>query len=165
MASIGPNAFGGCSSLVTVLIQPGVDVTAGTATAVDDSNPSVWSRLFAPWVNEDYDAHDAEDEEEPEQLLPDEIQIWAPDTVVALFTGQFKDCTRFVDIPRALRAAPDAKTWAGVQLWLWWLPPTAFSGDGDRVVCTTRQRTVWVTMLGGFRAEETSTLPRLPEEL
>lgn len=103
MASIGPNAFGGCTSLATVLIQPGVDITAGTATAVDDSNPSVWSRLFAPWDNENYDSGDSEDEEEPDQFLPDEIQIWAPDTVVALFTGQFEDCNRFVDIPRALR--------------------------------------------------------------
>ena len=121
--------------MATVRIQPGVDVTAGTATAVDDSNPSVWSKLFAPWDNGDYDE---EDEEQFEQLLPDDVKIWAPDTVVAQFTGQFKDCSRFVDIPRALRVAPDAKTWAGVQLWLWWLPPTAFSGDGDRVVCTTR---------------------------
>ena len=98
--------------MTTVLIRPGVDVTASTATAVDDSNPS----LFAPWDNENYDSDDSDDEEQHEQLLPDEIQIWAPDIVVALFTGQFEDCTRFVDIPRALRTAPDAKTRAGVQL-------------------------------------------------
>ena len=74
--------------MATVLIQPGGDVPAGTATAVDDSSPSVWGRLFAPWVDEDYDADACEGEEEPDQLLPDEIkQIWAPDTVVALFTG------------------------------------------------------------------------------
>ena len=60
---------------------------------------------------------------------------------------------------------PDAKTWAGVQRWLWRLLPTSFSSDGDRVVCNPRQLTVWTTMLGGPRAEETATLPRLPEEL
>lgn len=119
------------------------------ATAVDDSNPSVWSRLFAPWDIENYESDDSEDEEQFEPLVPDDIKIWAPDTVVAQLTGQFEDCTRFADIPRALRAALDAKTWASVQLWLWWLwwlPPTSFSGDGDRVVCTSRQLTVWVTI-------------------
>ena len=117
---------------------------------------------------------DADDfvEGECDQLLPEETRIWAPDHIVAQLTGRFNDCKRFADVPRALRAAPDAKTWAGVQLWLWWLPPTSFSGgaggrntDDHRVVCKSRQRTVWVTMLCGLRAEEAATLPRLPEEL
>ena len=107
---------------------------------------------------------DEEVEAECQQLLPDETRIWAPDHIVAQLTGRFNDCKRFADVPRPLRAAPDAKTWAGVQLWLWWLPPTSF-GDGGRVVCRARVATVWATMLGGFRAEMTGSLPALPEEL
>lgn len=79
--------------------------------------------------------------------------------------GPFEAYNQFKDVPRALRAAPDAKTWAGVQLWLWWLPPTSFSGDGDRVVCKSRQLTVWPTMLCGLRTEESITSTSLPEEL
>ena len=98
--------------------------------------------------------------------------IWATDDVIAGLKGWFGEYAKFKDVPRALRAAPDA-TWAGVQLWLWWLPPTSFSrsvGCGctdnhHRVVCKSRKLAVWVTMLCGLRAEETSTLPRLPEEL
>ena len=112
---------------------------------------------------EDFD-DDAEVEAECQQLLTDETRIWAPDHIVAQLTGQFNACKLFADIPRALRAAPDAKTWAGVQLWLWWLPPTSF-GDGERVVCRARVATVWATMLGGFRAEQMDSLPGLPEEL
>ena len=151
------------------------------AHATDGSNPDTWSRLFAPFANKGYDAgheeHELFNPKEHTQLLPDTTKIWAPDSVVAQLTGQFKDCTRFTDVPRALRAAPDTKTWAAVQLWLWWLPPTSFSGvsadagggggDGNnnRVVCKSRATTIWTTMLAGFHAEKTATLPRLPEEL
>ena len=51
-------------------------------------------------------------------------------------------------------------------------PPTSPENDvggggthTHRVVCKSRQRTIWVTMLCGLRAEESATLPRLPEEL
>ena len=92
-------------------------------------------------------------------------KIWATDDVIMRLKGPFAAYDQFKDVPRALRAAPDAKTWADVQLWLWWLPPTSFSGDGDRVVCKSRQLTIWATMLCGFRAEAFATLPSLPEEL
>ena len=145
-----------------VLVSPGGADAA--VDAADKSNSKAWPRLFDSFIamveNDDWE----EVESECDQLLPDETRIWAPDHIVAQLTGQFNDCKRFADIPRALRAAPDAKTWAGVQLWLWWLPPTSF-GDGDRVVCKARVATVWATMLGGFRAEMTGSLPRLPEEL
>ena len=42
---------------------------------------------------------------------------------------------------------------------------SAFTGVGDRVVCESRQLVLWMTMLGGLRAETDATLPRLPEEL
>ena len=144
-----------------VLVSPGGADAA--VDAADSSNSAVWPRLFDTFVamvDGDYD----EVETECDQLLPDETRIWAPDHIVAQLTGRFNDCKRFADVPRALRAAPDAKTWAGVHLWLWWLPPTSF-GDGERVVCRARVATVWATMLCGLRAEMTGSLPRLPEEL
>ena len=169
MTSIGARAFSGCSSITTLLVQPG-----GADAAVGDdnnSNSAVWSRLFDSFIgmvaNEDLADSDDDDgvEEECDQLLPDETRIWAPDHIVAQLTGLFNDCKQVADVPRALRAAPDAKTWAGVQLWLWWLPPTSFAGGGDRVVCKSRVVAVWTTMLAGLRAERTASVPRLPEEL
>ena len=163
-----------------VLFQPGADVDAGTAV---DSNPDVWSQLFAPFANEDYDSDEEEDEDEnPKehaQLLSDTTKIWAPDSIVVHLTGPFKDCKRFADVPRALRAAPDAKTWAGVQLWLWWLPPSSFyvgvgdggggdeDGDGDdRVVCKPRVITIWIAMLSAYKSSEVlDVLPDLEPEL
>ena len=131
----------------------------------DLSNSNVWPRLFDSFIGMVHQNFSEVVEGDCAQLVPDAARIWAPDHIVAQLTGRFNDCNHFAQVPRALRAAPDAKTWAGVQLWLWWLPPTSFSGDGDRVVCKARKLTVWATVLGGLRAEETTTLPRLPEEL
>ena len=99
-------------------------------------------------------------------------QIWATDDVIAGFEGRFARYTQFKDVPRALRAAPDAKTWAGVQLWLWWLPPSPFArscgagGDDDRVVCARRVATIWTTMLSAYKSSEVlELLPDLEPEL
>ena len=64
-------------------------------------------------------------------------------------------------------AAPDAKTRGRVQLWLWWLPPTAFyNTDDGRAVCKSRQRTIWTTMLSAYNAGEVlELLPDLEPEL
>ena len=171
ITSIGLNAFARCSSLTTVLVQPGDTDDDATAVAnADDTNSAVWSTLFAPWDNEDYDSDDSDDEEQHEQHFSDDVKIWAPDTVVAQLTGYFEGFNRFAEVLRACRAAPDAKTWAAVQLWLWWLPPTSFSdsvgGDASlQVVCKSRVAAVWTTMLAGLRTEKVATLPLLPEEL
>ena len=97
----------------------------------------------------------------------------AADDIIAALKGPFEPYTCFADVPRALRAAPDAKTWAGVQLWHWWLPPTCFGkhgaadgrDDDGRAVCKSRVATVWSTMLSGLHAEQSAALPHLPEEL
>ena len=68
-------------------------------------------------------------------------KIWATADVIKGLKGQFAAYTQFKDVPRANQAAPDVKTWAGVQRWLWRLLPTSFSSDGDRVVCKPRQLT------------------------
>ena len=98
-------------------------------------------------------------------------KFWASDDVIAGLSGLFEAYTQLKDVPRELLAAPDAKTWAGVQLWLWWLPPILFS-EGNiwrlqpyRVACKSRQRTIWATMLGGLRAEASAALPGLTQEL
>ena len=65
-----------------------------------------------------------------------------------------------------MRAAPDAKTWAAVQLWVWWSPPTgAGYADQDRTVCKPRLSTLFSTMLAGSRAATAEALPALPQEL
>ena len=94
-------------------------------------------------------------------------KIWATDDVIVSLKGQFAACTLFNDVPRELRAAPDATTWAGVQLWLWWLPPDVLAGEGEgRVACYDRRVTVWTVMLSAYKASEVlKTLPGLEPEL
>ena len=62
-----------------------------------------------------------------------------------------------------MRVAPDAKTWAAVELWQWWAAPTHVGQD--RRACLDRRRTVFAVMLSGARAERLALLLRLPEEL
>lgn len=101
-------------------------------------------------------------------------KIWATDDVVVELKGLFAAHAKFADVPRALRAAPDAKTWAGVQLWLWWLPPSSFvvdiNGTADdtdgRAVCKSRVAIIWTTMLSAYKASEVlDLLPDLEPEL
>ena len=193
VTSIGLRAFAGCSSLTSVEIPASVKTLSGTRYQGDalhgafEGCPSVAVLLVQP--NDPPDDADAATATtaaaattstsaivkafNEQNQFPAVTQIWATDDVIEGLNGLFEAYNQFKDVPRALRAAPDAKTWAGVQLWLWWLPPTSFSADaggggsndGQRVVCKSRRLTIWATMLGGLRAEETSILPRLPEEL
>ena len=71
--------------------------------------------------------------------------------------------SKFAELPRAMRVAPDAKTWAAVELWQWWAAPTHVGHD--RLACLDRRRTVFAAMLSGARAEQLALVPRLPEEL
>jgi len=105
-----------------------------------------------------------------QRQFPAVAKIWATDTVIAELKGLYNPYTTFAEIPRLLKAVPDAKTWAGVQLWQWWLPPSAFrdSNGGvldDRVVCKSRAVAVWNTMASGSRASKLAILPYLPPEL
>ena len=98
-------------------------------------------------------------------------KIWATDDIVAELKGVFAPYACFADIPGTMQVAPDATTWAGVELWLWWLPPAELElrneDDGyDRVVCNSRQTTIWFTMLSAYKASEVlATLPDLEPEL
>ena len=90
-------------------------------------------------------------------------RVWAPDCIIKQLTGPFAAYNTFKDLPRAMRVAPDAKTWAAVELWRWWAAPTHVGED--RLACFDRRRTVFAVMLSGARAEQRAILPRLPEEL
>ena len=181
MASIKVGAFDRCTSVATLLVQP-AETYAIVAT---DDGANCWSRLFASFEDADSDADsdaesdagtdddgdsDASSKEEYDQLLPAGTKIWAPDSVVSQLTGLFAAYAKLADVPRHLRAAPDAKTWAGVQLWLWWLQPSAFRGSNGevldgRVGCESRAVTIWNAMVVGLRGEKLAILPYLPPEL
>jgi hypothetical protein len=116
----------------------------------------VWSALL--------DVSDEDDATGP--TLPGVTRVWAPDAVIALLTGPFTAYSTFAEVPRGMRAAPDAKTWAAVELWSWWSPPTgAGYPDQDRAVYRPHLDTLFSTMLAGFRAATAEALPRLPQEL
>ena len=143
-------AFGGCPSLTVLFIQPTNDAAAPHSTTA-----------IIKAFNE-------------ENQFPNVAKIWATDEIIAALQGPFEAYDQFKDVPRALRAAPDAATWAGVHLWLWWLPPSAFSvrrgggggGDDDRVVCTARVITIWTVMLSAYKSSEVlDVLPDLEPEL
>ena len=96
-------------------------------------------------------------------------KIWAPDAVVNQLTGPFSEYSTFASIPRAMRAAPDATTWAAVQLWMWWSPPTkagytnrAGVCKDNRIVCKTRRVTLFTTTMAGVEAAKARSLPSLP---
>ena len=123
----------------------------------------MWSTL----LDGDDDQFDPDtDEEEEEPWLPGVTRVWAPDAVITLLTGPFTGYSTFAEVPLGMRAAPDAKTWAAVQLWVWWSPPTgAGYADQDRAVCKPRLDTLFSTMLAGSRAATAEALPALPQEL
>eukprot|EP00729_Bicosta_minor_P004349 gene4349-biopygen1139 len=154
-------AFGNCESLTTLLVQP-IDVADGdaatnTAASAADDGAAPTTRAVAKAFND-------------QDQFPAITKIWATTALILELKGKYEAYNTFAEIPRALKAAPDAKTWAGVQLWQWWLPPSAFrhSNGGvldGRSVCKSRTITIWNTMASGFRASKLAVLPYLPPEL
>ena len=102
--------------MATVLVKPAAAFN-GRAVAED-----FWNKVFEMPVQGD-DFYDEEDEDN--QVIPFQhvARIWAPDAIVHQLTGPFAVYSTFAEIPRSMRAAPDATTWAAVELWLWWSPP------------------------------------------
>ena len=135
--SIGGSAFGGCSSLATLLIQP-----AAAATGTDRANARELNKI---------------------QLAQNAL-VWAPDHVINQLTGPFKNYATFAEVPRAMRAAPDATTWTAAQLWLDWSDPQSDAGD-ERVLSKSRQQMVWTVMHVALRLVTTSTSPTLADVL
>eukprot|EP00729_Bicosta_minor_P007523 gene7523-biopygen27943 len=136
VARIGYRAFNRCSSLASLIVQP-IDGTAtanATETASDEGAAPNTLAIITAFNDVDQFAA--------------VTQVWATDTIIAALKGLYTEYDTFAAIPRRLKAAPDATTWAGVQLWLWWLPPTSFAAGSDdtRTVCTSRTVTIWNTM-------------------
>ena len=113
-------AFEGCTTLIVLMIQPinmddhpavaaAADAAADAATAAATSAPAIVKALHE------------------QNQFASVAQFWATDDIISELTGLFEGYTRLENVPREMLAAPDAKTWAGVQLWLWWLPPIVFS--------------------------------------
>jgi hypothetical protein len=159
VTSIEPYAFEECNACTTLLVQP---ADAGAAAAAN-----VWSTML------DMPAKDSGNAERTSNSnvvvapwLPGVTRVWAPDAIIALLTGPFTASSTFGKVPRGMRAAPCAKMWAAVQLWVWWSPPTgAGFVEQDRVVCRPRVSTLFSTMLAGLQAANAESLPLLPQEL
>ena len=188
--SIDARAFGAsCSSLTTLLVQP-ADADAGThlpprraanGSETVDANTGAGAGAGA-------DAGEPQTEPQPklsveataaivtafnhQHQFPKVTRVWATDDIVAQLDGAYALYESFAAVPRSLKAAPDAKTWAGVQLWLWWLPPSFFRGGSDdtRVVSESRTVAIWSTMMSAHRASKGNgkgfgVLPDLEPEL
>ena len=142
------------------MIKPASNAVVGNDDADASSGP--WNELAGNVIDDD----DGIDEYIAEVPLSDPTtiaRVWAPDYIIKQLAGPFAAYTKFADLPRTMRVAPDAKTWAAVEMWQWWAVPTHV-GD-DRLACYDRLVTVFAVMLSGVRAEKTATLPGLPEEL
>ena len=144
--------FEDCASLTVLALQPAHD--ADDAAALANHKGTSTSISTFPIIRA-YNCPSSHN-----YAFAGVTRIWATDDVIAALTGRFEAYTQFRDVPRALRAAPDATTWAGVQLWLWWLPPSSFArscgggGADDRVVCKSRVATIWITTVSAYKASE-----------
>ena len=128
VTTIGRLAFDGCDLLTTVLVQP-----TGAGAGATQSPPFELNNIHIK-------------------------RIWAPDRVINQLGGPFEDYATLTDVPRAMWVAPDATTWAGVQLWMYWSDPET-DASKKRVLCKSRQQMVWTVMHVAERLEI------LPDEL
>ena len=155
--TIRPHAFARCGALAAVIIKPAADNTASDVDAAEGA--SSWGELAENVIADDPGEHYDDDDAPPTTIA----RVWAPDCIIKQLTGPFAAYSKFAELPRAMRVAPDAKTWAAVELWQWWAAPTHVGQD--RLACLDRRRTVFAMMLSGARTERLDLLPRLPEEL
>ena len=92
------------------------------------------------------------------------MTVTIPDSVTSIgdvvnqLAGPFKKYATLAEVPRAMRAVPDATTYAAGALYLWWSDPQDDAGQG-RVLCPSRQQIVWTVMHVALRLETTSTSP------
>ena len=140
--SIGFEAFVGCDLLTTVLIRP-----TTTAEIYVGDFLEWWGTVFElPQTN----LHDWESYALPQ--FEKVTRISAPDAIVNQLNGRFAEYSTLAEVPRAMRAAPDATSWAGVKLWLHWSDPEVDAAD-KRVLCKSRQQMVWTVMHVAERLE------------
>ena len=179
--SIGESAFGNCPSLAILLVSP-QGLADGSAPAAPPASKSVSAKgnvgavklvsaaAAATCCNTDIQTGKlAVVEAYNRNQFPAAVKLWATADIIVQLNGPFAACTQFADVPDALRAAPDATTWAGVQLWQWWLPPSSFAaggGDDCRAVSQPRVAMLWSIMLSAYKSSEVlDLLPELEPEL
>jgi hypothetical protein len=145
--ALGEGTFQGCNSLTTLFIAASTttyaaDIAASTTTHAADIAASTTTHAadIAAFWNCLIPIH-----------IPGIERVWAPDAIVAVLGGPFQGCTRYVDLPPALQAAPaHIQTWSGIELWRWWTPPDA-AGAGEvaqfRLLSAKYRATVWTVLL------------------
>ena len=147
--SIGMETYYGCSGLTSVTI-PNTVTSIGEDTFKDCSG--LTTLLIPPPAACYHRATQRKAVSLNEFPLVNVNRIWALDDVINQLTGPFTEFSTFAKIPRAMRAAPDAKTWSGVQLWLHWSDPEMDAAE-KRVLCKSRQQMVWTVMHVAERLE------------
>lgn len=146
---IGPSVFLNCELLRHLFLAPSLAQVSKDVVEALFAHPDA--------------GHDTFDIGEMEQRAPAATvaRVYADDAAVAALTGPYADYAALADVPRSLRAAPDASTWAAVQLHLWWSKVTdAGYIDKSRVVAMCRKRLLFVTMLSAARTCRVPSLQR-----
>ena len=165
VATIDPGAFEACILLAMVLVKPAATANNGLVDA------NLWNKVFEVPVEGDFMFDYGAENQGKDQVVPFQhvTRIWTPDAIVDQLTGPFAEYSTFASIPRIMRAAPDATTWAAVELWMWWSPPTRAGYtnrvgvcNDDRIVCKTRHATLLAATMAGFEVAKAADLPPLP---
>jgi len=123
-----------------LIVRPAGDVAGGAEDA--DANSGPWGVLAGNVIQDDDDA----EEDAPDSPPTTIARVWAPDCIIKQLTGPFAAYSKFADLPRAMRVAPDATTWAGVQMWLHWSDPQSVANDSHLHSSTSRRELVWTVM-------------------
>jgi hypothetical protein len=152
LTDIGVHAFYGCTRLQTLLVVP--SPTPSPPHPTTSLTQLFWRRLAR------------------KQILPQLLRVRGPDHIIAQLAGRFKPYTTMAEMPNHMQVAPDAKTLAGIELWLWWSPPQPGGPiahyNSAASPSHARCLVVWILMLVTarlYRVAAGGGLPHLPFEL
>ena len=95
--------------MAAFIIKPAGDNTASDV----ETEAASWGELAGNVIADDPDEDYTENAPPPTTIA----RVWAPDHIIKQLAGPFAAFSKFADLPRSMRVAPDAKTWAAVELW------------------------------------------------